>query len=284
MKKTLIALLLVFSVLFSALGALASDTAEQSLPFATFGDAVKAAGEEAVKGGTSEYMAVIVKHDGRYYRVVSYLDDQAKALDDAISTAEDIDAAFDAFNAYVDTLPVSFSEAFIAQPKAQEELDALVGKTIAELEAQGYTTSSYGTAGEADRIGFWMADGLYEYEMIVDADEKTYEQKNESDELGTMVVKSAKYFGIAQMATNLNVHMDGTIEPQQDPFEQAAPWVTKIFEAFQALQNGEKVDLDAFLQSLTEENPEAAEAITQFVAFYQQLYQSSLEQNLAGQE
>lgn len=280
MKKMPVALLLVLAILLNACGVLAAE-AEPAFP--TFGDAVAAAGEEPVIGGNSEYMAVIVPVDGQYYRVVANLDDQAKELDAAISEAEDISAAFDTYYAYVYTLPVSYAEAFIAQPKEQAELDALTGKTIAELEAEGYVTSSSGTAGEEDLIAFWMSDGLYEYELIVDADFDTYEEKQEQDELETLVVRSGRYFGISTRATDLHVHMDGTVEQQEDAWEEASSWLMEIVEAFQAIQNGEEVDLDALFATLTEANPEAAESIAEFMEMYRQMYQGIPEQEPAAE-
>ena len=264
MKKICIALTLIMVMLTGC----CAQAAEMPV-FANFGEAVAAGGENHITGGTSEYMATIVEQGSQYYRVVTELDEHAKELDAAISEAEDISAAFDAYYAYVWTLPVSYTEAFIAEPLAQSDLDALVGKTIAELEAEGYVDTSSGTAGEEDLIAFWMAYGLYEYEMIVDADFETYEQKQESDELETLTVKSAKYNGVSSRATDLRIHMDGTVEPEEDLSEAFPAWMGKLFEAIQAAQNGEEVDFEAVFNALAEEEPEAAEQIRQFMELYQ---------------
>lgn len=263
MKKIICIFILSVMLLLSVCGAWASE-AQQPLPYTTFGEAVEAAGEDPVKGGTSDYMAVLVEKDGEYYRVVSMLDERAKELDAAVWGAEDFEAAMEAFNTYVNTLPVSTVEMFTAKPKTQEELDQLAGRTIGELEADGYITTSYGTAGEEELIAFWMSDGIYEYELIVDADYATYEAKNEADELGTLTVRSGKYTGICSQALNLRHHADGTIEPEEDPFASMG-WLMKLDEIFQAAQNGEEVDLDGLIESLKEEFPEDAEAIEQWI-------------------
>jgi hypothetical protein len=49
---------------------------------------------------------------------------------------------------YVKTLPISYSEAFTADPMSQMEMDALVGKTIGELREAGYDDSESGTEGD----------------------------------------------------------------------------------------------------------------------------------------
>ena len=46
------------------------------------------------------------------------------------------------------TLPISYSEAFTADPMSQMEMDALVGKAIGELREAGYDDSESGTEGD----------------------------------------------------------------------------------------------------------------------------------------
>ena len=167
MKKWL-SLFLALTMLLSVSSVMASETVQMP-EFTVFREAVDAAGEDPILGGTSEHMAVILEKDGHYYRVVAMLDEKAKELDEAISAAEDIDAAFDAFYDYVWTLPVTSIEVFTAEPKSQETLDALVGKTFGELEEMGYVCTSSGTGGEEDLIIFEMSDGLYAYEFVADA-------------------------------------------------------------------------------------------------------------------
>ena len=70
--KKIIAVILALALLCTVCGTLAEEP-----QFATFGDAVAAAGEEPVSGGTDEYMTVIVEKDGKFFRVVTMLDDEA---------------------------------------------------------------------------------------------------------------------------------------------------------------------------------------------------------------
>ena len=256
MKKWL-SLFLALTMLLSVSSVMASETVQMP-EFTVFREAVDAAGEEPILGGTSEHMAVILEKDGHYYRVVAMLDEKAKELDEAISAAEDIDAAFDAFYDYVWTLPVTSIEVFTAEPKSQETLDALVGKTFGELEEMGYVCTSSGTGGEEDLIIFEMSDGLYAYEFVADAGFDLYMEKQENDELNTLTVKSGKFVGASYMAADLRYHADGTVEPEPDPFEDVPDWMMKLSDAFTAIQNGEEIDIDALIQSLAEEYPDAA--------------------------
>ena len=279
MKKTVISLLLVFAVLFSFCSACFAE-ADPLPEFSTFGEAVYAAGENPVTGGNHDYMAVIVEKDGKYYRVVTTLDDCAKELDDAISEAEDITAAFEAYYAYVYTLPVSSVEQITAQPKDQAELNACAGKTIADLEAAGYQTTSSGTWGEPDLIVFEMTDGLFRYEFEVDADFDTYSEKQDKDELETLVVRSGKFAGVSSTAANLRYHADGTVEPEEeDPFGAATAWLGKMLEAFQKAESPEGIDWDSLLTSLTEEFPEDAEQIREALEGYRSLYENAVTQS-----
>ena len=217
MKKNWLFCIIALCMLCVSLGALASEAPS----FDTFGDAVKAAGEDAVVAGSSDYTAVIVQKDGEVYRVVTFHDDKARQMDEAVFEAEDFEAARNAFYDYVYSLPVDRVEKFTAKPKDQAELDALAGKTIAELEQMGFITSSYGSGGE-DVIEFDMSDGLYEYTFVVDADYDTFERKNESDEPGTLVVVSGRYARISNMALNLYYHADGTVDAPEAAAEPAA--------------------------------------------------------------
>ncbi len=265
MKKALIAWFLTLVFIVTACGACASET--EPPVFATFGDAVRAAGEEPVMGGGSDYMAVIIENNGQYFRLVTEFDDHAMELGEAISQAEDISAAFDAFYDYVYTLPISYGEMFTAKPIEQAELDALNGKTVAELEQEGYLYMSSSTGAEDDPVLFQMAYDLYEYQFTADADTALYEEKSENDTLDTLTLRDGRLTGPSRMAAELRYHADGTVEPEEEPFA-GLDWLEKLTEAIEAAQNGEAVDLEGVLSSLAEEYPEAADMIHQILEMY----------------
>ena len=210
--KKIIALILSLMMLCAACPVPAEGNSE----FATFGDAVAAAGENPAIGGNEDYMAVVVEKDGKYIRVVTELDEKAKKLDEEAMEAEDIDAAIQVFDEYVRTLPVAYTEEFTAPVKEQAELDSLAGKTIEELEETGYEYAGSGTEGNENTIVFMMAYGLYNYDFVVDSDFDDYMKRQENDEFDDLVVKSGKFSGVSIFATDLNYHADGTVEEAEE--------------------------------------------------------------------
>ena len=129
---------------------------------------------------------------------------------------------------YVKTLPISYSEAFTADPMSQMEMDALVGKTIGELREAGYDDSESGTEG--DDIVYVMRNGLFEYSCIVDADFDAYEKAQEEwpDGGNDFVIKSVSFYGITSEAIFKRYHTDGSVEKDPDPFEGYAELMTDV--------------------------------------------------------
>lgn len=212
--KKIIAMVLSVMLLCAAIGVTAEGADKPQ--FATFGDAFAAAGENPVYGGSDEYMTVIVEQDGKYIRVVTELDEKAQALDEAALESDDIDTAYAEFEAYVKTLPVSYTEEFTVQPKEQAELDGLAGKTIAELEEAGFEYTASGTGSSEDEIVFTMAGGVFAYDFVVDTDLADYEKRLESESFDDLKVKSGSFAGLSIFATELNYHADGTVEPNDE--------------------------------------------------------------------
>ena len=214
--KKIIATILSLMLLCAACAALA----EGETQYANFGEALDAAGEDAVVGGGEDYLAVIVTKDGKYIRVVTKLDDKAMEMDEAAMEEEDeAEALIEAFEQYVRTLPVSYTEEFTVQPKAQAELDALVGKTIGEMEEAGYEYAEFGTEGDENTIIFKMADGLYNYDCLVDSNADDFAKRQENDDYDSLVIKSVTFTGASLFATDLNYHADGTVEQVENEMD-----------------------------------------------------------------
>ena len=111
-------------------------------------------GFTGVIGGDDQHYVVAMEKDGAYIRLVADLDDEARRLGEATLEyvdADTLEAAFNAYNEYVKTLPVAYEEEITAAPLTQEELDALAGKTLQELEDAGYehVSSEMGENDEA---------------------------------------------------------------------------------------------------------------------------------------
>ena len=261
--KRFTAWLLALSLLLTAGLAWASEADPAPTPapeFTLFGEALAAAGENPVMGATPDYAVLIVEKDGEYRRVVANLDEKAAKMQGSLWEAADYDAAHLQFVKYLETLPVSSVEVFIAKPKDQAELDALAGKTIRQLEDAGYITSSYGTGGE-DRIVFEMSYGLYAYEFVVDADFALFEKKRDEDDLGSLVVVSGRFVHVSNEALNLSIHPDGTTDPEPEFADEMPAWMKQLAEV---LQNGG--DVNALLESLPPEAAAFAPLIMQYLS------------------
>ena len=273
--KKIFALILAVLMAFTACAALAEEEGKLAPMFATVGEALDASGDPPVTGNNEDYCSVITMQDGIWYRHIAYTDEKAKELQNAIYSAEieELEAAFAASEEYNKTLPIAYSEAFTVQPMPQEELDALVGKTIGELRAAGYTDAQSGSDG--DDVVFVMRSGLFEYAMVVDADVDAYIKATEEDETGNpggdFVIKSAAFDGISSDACMLEYHTDGTMEEQPDPFADMTAVTAAVLEKIQAIANGEEADMEAFAAELKEQYPDMAEMIDSYLGLYKTL-------------
>lgn len=266
--KKISAIMFAALMLFTACFAAAEEAGTPV--FATYGDAVAAAGEESMAGGGEDYIAVALEKDGKYIRVVSSLDERAKELDAAISEAEpeNIDAAFEAFFSYVYTLPVSYTEEFTVMPKEQDELDTLAGKTISALQLEGYIIDSSGTGAEEDQVVFTMSYGIYRYDFVAHATFDEYQELQEKDELGSLTAESGRFAGFSVFSTDLRYHADGTVDPDEDLMADSYDLMIEIVDAVSAAWNDGDVDKEALIQSLTEKYPEEADMIREIVESY----------------
>ena len=283
MMKKMIALVLVLAMLCTASVALAEEEEKLEPLFPTVGDALAAAGENPVAGGEEDYYAVVTEQDGKYYRSVAEMDEKAKELQQAILDADidQLEAAFAAADEYIKTLPIAYSEVFTAEPMLQEELGALVGKTIGELREAGYEDRESGTDMDENEqmfIVYVLRNGLFDYSFVVDADFEAYEKATEgelSDD--DFIVKSVQFKGITGDACLKRYHTDGTIEEPEDPFAVFNELTEAIKEMLARVQAGEEVDTEAFFAGLKEQYPDLEETIDMYQEVLQLLSAEQLE-------
>ena len=277
--KKIISLLLALALscmLIPALGEsedTAGDSAKLEPMYATLGDALDAAGDNRVAGGEEDYYAVVTEKDGKYYRSVAYTDDRSKELQQAVLDADfdQIEETNNALDEYIRTLPIAYSEEFTAPRMEQAEMDALVGKTIGELREAGYEDRESGTEG--DDIVYVMANGIYAYACVVDADFDAYEQAQEDWENGgkNFVVTSVSFYGVSSEACYLYMHADGTVDEIPDPFAGYNDLAAEVLEAINKVRNGENVDTDSFFSEMKEKYPELADTVDMYVELYKAL-------------
>ena len=300
--KKILALILAVTMLGTACCAMAEETQGAPL-YKTIGDAMDAArktvGEEGniVAGSMiGEYVSVITEENGKYFRHLADYDEKLAELEaakDALDfEAEDYwekwEKASDDIEAYTRTLPVAYSEAFTAEPIAQADLDALAGKTIAELTEAGYVTEMSGTEG--GEIVYAMRYGIFSYNFTVDADEEAYFAAMDNGTDGELAVKSVKLAGISDFAWDKSFHTDGTVE-EESAFDimsemppEAAAILDAIMEIAEAAKNGEEIDIDKLFDTIGEQFPEKKEEIESYREMIKQMDPEQLKQMLAPQE
>ena len=239
---------------------------EQPSLFATIGDAMDADGFTGMYAGSEDFYTVIVERDGAYLRAVAEMDEKGKKLSDAISEAEidDIEAAFDAYHEYVKTLPISYVEEITAEPKGQEELDALAGKTLLEVEEAGYESSSIEYGFEDEDVVCTVTYGLFDYALILDTTVEAYLVQEENGAYGDLTVKSAALAGPSRNMADLSYHTDGTREPEEDPWAVFSTLMEKISDA---LSSGK--DAGTIAAELAEAMPEVdADEIRTYIELF----------------
>ena len=230
------------------------------LTFATIGDAMSAEGFTGIAGGDDEHYAAVVKLNGTYLRVVANVDDEARRLGEATleyADADTLEAAFEAYNTYIATLPIAYEEEITAQPLTQDELDALAGKTLLSVEEAGYEFSS-SEMGENDEAIYTVSYGLYNYDLLLNETYTEYMEHNDNGYIGDLTVRSASFAGISNNAGELRYHADGTYDEENDPWAEFNGIMELITEALSS-ENPEEA-----IQSLTEAMPDQAEEIRMF--------------------
>lgn len=256
----------IAAVLLAAALCLGAALAEEpaAASFATIGEAMASEGFTGVAGSDEEHYVVAVEKDGAYIRLVADLDDEARRLGDEIvkyEDAEKLEAAFSAYNEYVLTLPVAYEEEITAAPLTGEELDALAGKTLQELEEAGYEHSS-SDMGENDEATYVVSFGLYEYNLLLNETWTEYRERDDNGYIGDLTVKSASFAGLSRNAAELRWHADGTCDAERDGWAEFNGIMDLISEAL----SGD--DPEEAIRKLTEAMPEHAEEIRTLVEVF----------------
>ena len=282
--KKLIAVILAVLMICLNLSAMAEEGQLAPL-YATVGEALADDAEgNVVSGGVpGEYYAVVTLRGGKYFRSVALYDEKLTELEEALGQldyeAEDFfeqhDAALAAIEEHVKTLPIAYSEMFTAEPLTEEERNALVGKTLAELTEAGFEIGSNGTeSGEAENevlIVYTLRFGVFDYACRMDADEEAYEAAKENDSEGELAVADVRLIGITESAANRRFHTDGTVEEPEDPLAEISELMTEIMALLEQAQSGEEADISEAIAALKAEHPDYADMIDFYLALYQQL-------------
>ena len=279
--KKLIALAMVVVMLFTALGVLAEEGQMAPL-YATVGEALEDSAEDRVVAGgvPGEYYAVVTQKDGKYYRSVAICDEKLNELNEALENldyeAEDFfekhEAAMQAVDDYLKTLPIAYSEEFTAEPLTDEEMASMQGKSLSQLIEEGFEIGSNGTeSGEEDEplIVYSLRYGVYDYNCVVDADFDQYIAAQDNGTEGDLVVKSMSLAGITEGGFEKRFHTDGTVDEPKDPFAEFSEIMAEMLTFFEKIQAGEEIDIQDYADTLKAKYPDYAEMIDVYITMYQ---------------
>ena len=280
--KKLIALAMVVVMLFTALGVLAEEGQMAPL-YATVGEALEDSAEDRVVAGgvPGEYYAVVTQKDGKYYRSVAICDEKLNELNEALENldfeAEDFfekhDAAMQAVDDYLKTLPIAYSEVFTAQPLTDEEMASMQGKSLSQLTEEGFEIGSNGTEPSEDEeeilIVYSLRYGVYDYNCVVDADFDQYIAAQDNGTEGDLVVKSMSLAGITEWGFEKRFHTDGTVDEPKDPFAEFSEIMAEMLTFFEKIQAGEEIDIQDYADTLKAKYPDYAEMIDVYITMYQ---------------
>ena len=280
--KKLIALAMVVVMLFTALGVLAEEGQMAPL-YATVGEALEDSAEDRVVAGgvPGEYYAVVTQKDGKYYRSVAICDEKLNELNEALENldyeAEDFfekhEAAMQAVDDYLKTLPIAYSEVFTAQPLTAEEMASMQGKSLSQLTEEGFEIGSNGTEPSEDEeeilIVYSLRYGVYDYNCVVDADFDQYIAAQDNGAEGDLVVKSMSLAGITEWGFEKRFHTDGTVDEPKDPFAEFSEIMAEMLTFFEKIQAGEEIDIQDYADTLKAKYPDYAEMIDVYITMYQ---------------
>ena len=280
--KKLIALAMVVVMLFTALGVLAEEGQMAPL-YATVGEALEDSAEGRVVAGgiPGEYYAVVTQKDGKYYRSVAIYDEKLNELSEALENldyeAEDFfekhEAAMQAVDDYLKTLPIAYSEVFTAQPLTDEEMASMQGKSLSQLTEEGFEIGGSSTEPSEDEeeilIVYSLRYGVYDYNCVVDADFDQYSAAQDNGAEGDLVVKSMSLAGITEWGFEKRFHTDGTVDEPKDPLAEFSEIMAEMLTFFEKIQAGEEIDIQDYADTLKAKYPDYAEMIDVYITMYQ---------------
>ena len=257
---------------------------------------------ETADEGTAPYCVssegnciALIKRDGRFFRAVTFFDEHANELYSAFQNAsapEEGKFAEDKYGMmeeYLMTLPVQYTEELTVVPLTQEDLDAMAGKTIAEVMSEPWEMGMTNYPENADENGdvvFPMVKGFCKYELVINEPFEVYQERRANDPYDPVTIMSlqnyedltvryVRYSGISDNVLLLRYQADGTRAAMDEPVFENYDLMTEITDILAAAwENGEpdQATKEAMIEKLTAEHPEVAEMIRQIVESYRSSY------------
>ena len=295
--KTNLLLILTVILLFTA----SSVYAEEPPLFSTFGEAANAAMETVGEGespyciSSEGYCVALIKRDGHFFRAVTFFDEHGYELYSAFIEANEpekekfAEDEYRTLEEYLMTLPVQYTEELTVIPLTQEELDAMVGKTIKEMMSEPWEMGMRNYPENAEENGdvvFPMVKGFCEYELVINEPFEVYQERRACDHYDPvtmmslrnyedLTVKCMRYSGLSDNMMFLRYQADGTRAAIAEPAFENYDLMIEITDFLAtAWEDGEpdQETKEAMIAKLTAEHPEAADMIRQIVESYRSSY------------
>ena len=119
-----------------------------------------------------------MQSDGVYYRFVAKYDKEARNLWNEAQKVDPADGTdpMQAFQDYINKLPVKYDGEFTEQPLEQGELDQLIGKTVAEAKKAGYSFIRGEQEESTPEVTCGLTKGYFSYLITLNESYDVYQE------------------------------------------------------------------------------------------------------------
>ncbi len=220
MKKAVCALLAALMLLVLNAACAQDAQAVRTPVFSTMAEALASA-DDAFSGWYDRDYVAVIRLGDRYLRVVAAVDGDVLEKYDAIEASIDYDdfgdyqRAEDEMEALGLSLEVAYTEDITGAILPQKELDALAGKTVDDLETEGFRICSHGYNGVTGEVVFELEKGMFRYAFVMNEPAETYLDLYESEDFGGLTVRSARFEEWGSGVLDLRLRADGTQAPAE---------------------------------------------------------------------
>lgn len=167
----------------------------------TMGDVLALTGETNAATWNDEAYLCFVDAGGTLIRAL------AKFSPEVGAKIDELDFLDEHYNAQLADIlkdvPLEFAEDLTPKKISQSVLDEFIGKTGAELEADGFTFATYSVYGDGDVVASMEKDGL-NYHVTFDASVSESQTEDGGAAIQDAKVKAAEFGGIADSMLDLD--------------------------------------------------------------------------------
>ena len=227
MKKTI---LVILAIMVAALtvSAFAEEQNESKIGlYATINDALAETKDLGIDYANDDYYSVVVDLNGRYIRIITELDAEAK---EKRTASVDPDRLADwpmlknDFISYAKMLPVFKIEEIVAQPIPEDVLEAYTSDknnlpTLSQLDEDGfeyaYAYPVKDEGEEAENAVLLVENGMFTYHITLEVTEDEYYNEDSVGKAGELCAEKIELVGLGSNAANLKYAADGSIVPSE---------------------------------------------------------------------